>query len=67
MPNYGQNGGKKIPASKIIESFRNLPDKKRIEILRANLSDNALYQIGELEFATSLGKLKSKDPETIKT
>ena len=66
MPKYGPNGEKKMPASKIIESFRNLPEKKRAEILRANLSEITLYQIGELEFATSLGQIKNKDPETIK-
>ncbi len=66
MPKYGPNGEKKIPASKIIESFRNLPEKKRAEILRANLSEITLYQIGELEFATSLGQIKNKDSETIK-
>ena len=66
MPNYGANGEKKIPANKIIESFRSLPEKKRVEILRSNLSNNALYAVGELEFATSLDNLKKKDPNTIK-
>lgn len=65
MSKYGPNGGKKIPASTIIEGFRRLPEKKRAEILRSNLSNGALYKVGELEFASHLADLKQKDTQTI--
>ena len=64
MPTNGTN--KKIPASKIIKGFLKLPEAKRCELLNKNLSDQAKYQLGELAFATNLGKIKKESPETIR-
>lgn len=54
---------KNVPAPKVIDAFLKLPEKKRIEILRKNLSDEAVYALGELEFATFLSRDVKRRPD----
>ncbi len=66
MPKYGNKNLKGIPASKIIESFVNLPDDKRFELLNKNLSEKSKYELGEMEFTRKLENLKKEKPEAIR-